>query len=251
MSEEENTRFRFGILSLDRYLGDISWPQFVVLAGQPGDGKSMLAMQGALNAASRGIRTALFQYQISDDALQDRIFAHRTGLSREAMRAADITERERELLWNEGKQIIEMPLHIGDPRENDIAGIERRLNQLKLDHADLRVAIVDPFKRVKGHEASVWDACDRLKFLSRSLEVVLVVPTEWGCWDEEEEDAIKRRCDVFVRIVRDPEGDGDNLFVVAESYAGKSFAVPVRLDGEAMTMRERELPQAWLSRIGS
>ena len=108
----KETGFFFGVPSLDRNLGAIRPCDYVVVSAETSGGKSLLAFQGALHAASKGMATAAFSFEMSFEQLWDRMFSHLARVSMNSFRGGLFTEEEYKRLRQNVPRFIDLPLHV-------------------------------------------------------------------------------------------------------------------------------------------
>jgi replicative DNA helicase len=239
----------FGISSLDVALGAIQPGDYVVVTAETSGGKSLLAFQGALSAADRGLCTAAFTFEMTLRQLWDRMFSHRAQVSMNAFKKGLFSDEERKRLHSEVKRFFDLPLHVSDTRDNDIASIASKLRRLKAKH-DIKVAIVDYLQRIRpstvrkdgSRYLEVGEVSDKLKSLALELEIVMIAPCQLNRDGQTREAAsIEHDADVHLKIVKDEEGEENDVFVVVEKnrQGRRHYAVPLRFDGEFMTIGER------------
>jgi replicative DNA helicase len=244
----KETGFFFGVPSLDAALGAIRPGEYVLVGGV---GKSLIAMQGALNAACRGIPTAIFSFEMLREQVMDRIAAHLGRVSMDAFGRGGFTKEECCRLGAVGLRLESMPLGVSGSRDGDdnIASIATSLRRMKAKH-DLKVAVVDCLQRVRpagkydARYLEVDEVSDKLKSLALELDLVMVVPCQLNKDGLiRDSPSIKNDADVILKIVKDEKGQSrhDVLVSIVKNRLGDSFfAIPLRLYGEFMTIGERD-----------
>lgn len=241
-----------GLLDLDHLLGGGFRPgQLVVVAGRPGTGKSVLALQCALHAASLG-RGALFaSLEMSRDELMDRAFAALGRIELNRLRGHVLEGDDWRWLTEARKRIVDWPLRISDGTAATMAG----MRSLAVDHTrrvgDLGLFVVDYVQlmasggRVESRQQEVSAFSRGLKLLARQLNVPILAVSQLNRGPEQRADhkpmmsdlresgSIEQNADVVIllhrpdAVERQHERAGEADLIVAKHRNGPTGTVTV------------------------
>ena len=241
--------FAFGIPSVDKQLGPMRPGDYVIITADTSGGKSALAFQGALHAARCGLPVAAFSLEMRDEQLWDRMFSHLAQVSMNSFRDGLFKKEEIDRLNAEMPRFCELPFYPGQTRGNDINQLASKLRKLKRRNG-IKVAVVDYLQRVsastKHRDGSryleVAEVSDKLKSLALELELVMIAPVQLNKDGGTREAAsIEHDCDVHLKLTQDEDDSGNvDLWVEKNRQGRRHFIIPLRLDGEFMTLSERE-----------
>ena len=105
---------RFGIGALDDALS-VTAGMFVILGAESSSGKTALALQFAVHAASTGKRVGFFSLETPDEPLENRLMAERqlAGISLEASKHKKLKPEDYAAAMDAGIRHYETPLYFG------------------------------------------------------------------------------------------------------------------------------------------
>jgi replicative DNA helicase len=120
------------IPSLDKMIGGFYPKQYITLAARPGQGKSLLALQIALNQASKRLPVAYITLEMSTEEQVLRCLANRTKIPTKRMKAAKYLEpNELSKIQEQSVMFDKMPLYFNDDATIDTIKIESYVRELK------------------------------------------------------------------------------------------------------------------------
>ena len=159
----------FGIPALDNRIGGLHGPRFVIIAGRPGVGKTALAQQLMLNAASKGFAIGLISLEMSAEETGMRALACRLGLNAAALARGDKEEFEslKTATMSESMRLLRgLPIY-ADFESFSLGGIIARISQLRSTEK-INLAIVDHIGLIEADGFSTRN--DQLGHISRSFK---------------------------------------------------------------------------------
>jgi twinkle protein len=152
-------------------------PEFMVITGEPGSGKSeFAAVLGANMANYSGLPGAILQFE-------DRSVRVRDTLTRYAVtNVAGINNASDARVWvNRWFRTIEPEQNLNDNVDYDLAWLTATLREARVRHG-CRWVIIDPWNelehiwdRSQNEAAYTNDALRKLKRISRALQIILIV----------------------------------------------------------------------------
>lgn len=163
-----------GLATLDELIGRLR-PALYFLGGDPGGGKTAMAMQVALHVAGTGKRVAFFALDQEADAVVLRILARQAGLTTKKLTGAHLDEDALTRLYDTSRWARALPLEIlsgshtiGDIRQTCVG---------MANSGGLDLVVIDHLREIEHrgraadeiHHAGVH--CHELKRLKSDLKV--------------------------------------------------------------------------------
>ena len=146
----ENPRTVFGIPThmrrLNKILAGFQLGEVVKLSGDPGVGKSLLAFQWVLEAASglddiSPATCAVFQLEMNRRAQVRRALSHKSGIRTRAMRSGYINDDELAQLYKSYENVESLPIYIDDNPGHTTTSLRAEIARLR-SH-DVRLVLID------------------------------------------------------------------------------------------------------------
>lgn len=169
-----------GLPDLDDVVGGLGPGQFIVIAGRPGMGKSVLGMDLARHCTLRQHRPAyVANLEMSRTELMKRILAAETGIAFSAIHRGRLNDEDWSRITRAGAHIAEAPLHIDDNPDQTIMSIRAKARRLA-QRDPLALVVVDyiqlltPGRRVESRQQEVAEVSRGLKLLAKELAVPVV-----------------------------------------------------------------------------
>ncbi len=226
-----------GLQALDDILGGLHRSDLIVLAGRPSMGKTALATNIAVHAASRfrseegpdgkprtvdGARVGFFSLEMSAEQLATRIVSDKAGISSERVRRGQLTSSEFDRLIEASAAVENLALQIDDTPALTIAALRTRARRLKRQNGlDLIVVdylqLVDATSRKDGRVQEVSEITRGLKTLAKELDVPVIALSQLSRAVEQRQDKRPQLSDL--RDSGSIEQDADVvMFVYREQY---------------------------------
>jgi KaiC/GvpD/RAD55 family RecA-like ATPase len=246
-----------GIKALDDHLKGWERGSLVTFSAQPGDGKSTLAIDSAVNQYLEGQHNVCFvSLEMPHEQLERRMSAKLTGIPHSVVRyAKDMTSEQKEQIGEVWKKFYKFG------RKNncnftirDVAQGEYTPKILETELAPLMydVIVIDYLTLfdLKGMETwrAVLEYSRYLKLLAQRLQCVIISLTQLSeKGDPKYGKAIKDNTDYWLKWVQERNdeglGTGDALFELAKSRHERTIKFPGKLNFEEMTIETQD-PQA-------
>lgn len=152
-----------------------------LLSGERKAGKSMFAMNIAVNLAVRKKRTIYFTLEMPAGELVDRIYAKTTGIPTELHSKKDLDTKAYNVMEAAAASIATLPMEIRDDLY-DLTKITAYVRQYKARHPDLSAVVVDYAQLVRvslgkgvNREQEVAHVSRALRLLSMELKIAMIV----------------------------------------------------------------------------
>lgn len=131
-----------GIEDWDKITDGLQRGEVVKLSGEPGLGKSLLAMQVLINAAQAGYAGALYELEMSGRQVVRRGISAASKIATSAMRSGKISDAEVGAFTAAIEAMSKLPIHISDCSSMTTMDIRADLQRLK-DNYGVCVAVID------------------------------------------------------------------------------------------------------------
>lgn len=146
----ENPRTVFGIPThmrrLNKILAGFQVGEVVKLSGDPGVGKSLLAFQWVLEAATglddiSPTTCAVFQLEMNRRAQVRRALSHKSGIKTRAMRSGYINDGELATLYRTYENVERLPIYIDDNPGHTTTSLRAEIARLRTH--DVKLVLID------------------------------------------------------------------------------------------------------------
>jgi len=211
-----------GLIELDRILGGLAKSDLCIIGGRPAMGKTVLAVNIAVNAARHGLATAMFSLEMSGEQLAMRFLAGETGVTTDTMRRGKVGEVGFEMLAKSASESRGLPLFIEDRPALTVSEIRAEALNIKRRHGlDLIVidylGLVRPDKQRESRVVDITEVSAGLKSIAKLLDVPVVCLAQLNRGLEQREDKKPLLSDL--RDSGAIEQDADQVvFVYREEY---------------------------------
>ena len=156
--------------------------QLIIIAGQPGMGKSAFVQNIQLRQADRGIGSVLFSLEMGDQELMHRQVSAKTGINSMKLQAGRLNSEQKDQVYSSLTQFGGMPLYIDDNPYPNVSYIKRRLKRLLASDSRIKMAIIDYLQLLdlssgskKSRNEMTSDATRMLKLTARELGIPIIV----------------------------------------------------------------------------
>jgi replicative DNA helicase len=239
-----------GLALLDKMLGGLRGGQLVVVAGRPGMGKSVLAVEWARLAALHAQKPALiFSLEMGRNEIYNRIISAETAVSLARITRGYLSVDDWAELSTRSGETESAPLFIDDSaplRLGDIVAKARRQHARE----PLALVVVDYLQlltiggtRSDSREREVSDISRTLKLLAKELDVPVVAAAQLNrnveqrtdkrpvLSDLRESGSVEQDADIVVMLYRDDYYNADSKrakeldLIVAKHRAGPQGTV--------------------------
>ena len=156
-----------GIPAIDRRTGGLLPRRLIVLAARPSIGKTALAQQMALHAASKGYAVGIVSLEMSAEELMTRSMANVYGLNVSALTFGNDTELSKLAAAASQNPITNLPIWM-DCDTYGLGGIVARLSEWRRKHR-IALAVVDHIGLIDGGAGSTRN--DHLGQITRTLKL--------------------------------------------------------------------------------
>jgi replicative DNA helicase len=168
-----------GIKALDKKLGGFMPGDFIILAGRPSMGKTVMGLSLARNGASNGYKTLFHSLEMGRQKIMQRLLARETGIATKRQRMGQLNAREFDLLFEAQEKIEALPLWVDETGGLTVPQLRARaLRHKRRFGLDLVVVdylgLMSPARPRPNPEAEVREISNGLKALAKELSVPLI-----------------------------------------------------------------------------
>lgn len=169
-----------GFTKLDSITSGLQPSDFIIIAGRPSMGKTALALDIALNAATKYKQTvALFSIEMSAEQLVQRMMCAKARANAHRMRTGFFQDDEWRRLGNAANALWDAPIFIDDTTDVTHLGMRAKCRRLKAEHG-LGLVVVDYLQLMRSHRnidnrvQEISEIARGLKALARELKVPVI-----------------------------------------------------------------------------
>jgi len=228
-NEVDKSIVQTGLEKLDQF-SPLRFGSMPLIAGERKAGKSMVAMNIAVNCAERKIRVMYFSLEMPAEELVDRIYAKIAGIPTEQHSKSAMDEDQlRKMEWA-SKQMALLPMDIRDD-VYDLTQIAATLRHHKAMFPDLGVVVVDYAQLVRvslgkgaNREQEVAHVSRTLRLLSMELKVAMLVLCQLNKEGETRESkSLEQDCTAMWKLGSpDEKAPDERLFYIPFQRSGPS-----------------------------
>lgn len=199
--EGQVTGTQTGFGDLDAQTTGLQPTELVILAARPSMGKTALVCNIADGVARSGKGVLLFSLEQSNLELAERFLCISARVNGHKLRAGDLTAEERDQLMAASDELSRFPMYIDDKpgrTMGQIAALSRRIHRkdplgiIIIDYLQL----VEPDDKGTPREQQIAGISRRLKFLAKELRVPVVALSQLNRGVELREDKRPRLADL-------------------------------------------------------
>ena len=166
-----------GFVDLDNKLAGMQDSNLLILAARPGIGKTTLALNMALNAATKNkTPVGFFSLEMSKEELVDRLLVGQADIDAWRLKTGRLSEDDYKRLTEAMGELSEAPIFIDDTPGASILEMRTKARKLKMEK-DIKLLIVDYLqlidagKRFDSRVNEVSFVSQNLKNLARELKI--------------------------------------------------------------------------------
>ena len=226
-SKGEVTGIASGFVDLDRLTAGFHENQLIIVAARPAMGKTVFALNIAVNAALAGKSVAIFNLEMDAVQLANRMLASVGQIDGRKFLSGNFNNQDWTRLNEAMSQLENANIFINDMTESTIGAIRSKCRRLASSETGLDLVIVDYLQLVSGgknyginRQQEVSDISRALKLLAVELHIPIIALAQLSRSVEQRED--KRPIMSDLRESGSIEQDADIVsFLYRDSYYKK------------------------------
>lgn len=159
-----------GLIDLDRALDNGMYaPDFMIIAGRPGQGKTALLLTIAMNAAKHDKRVVFFSLEMSNSQIVMRAISSATGIPFGVMRARKMNMEQKQQYNQAIEDLEHLPLHLIDLPAITIKAMRQSLSEICAIEGGVDLMIVD-YLQLQGTDGKFGTRQEEVSSISRGLK---------------------------------------------------------------------------------
>lgn len=226
-SKGEVTGIATGFIDLDRLTAGFHENQLIIVAARPAMGKTVFALNIAVNAALAGKSVAIFNLEMDAVQLANRMLSSVGQIDGRKFLSGNFNNNDWTRLNEAMSQLENANIFINDMTESTIGAIRSKCRRLASSETGLDLVIVDYLQLVSGgknyginRQQEVSDISRALKLLAVELHIPIIALAQLSRSVEQRED--KRPIMSDLRESGSIEQDADIVsFLYRDSYYKK------------------------------
>ena len=226
-SKGEVTGISSGFVDIDRLTAGFHENQLIIVAARPAMGKTIFALNVAVNAALNGKSVAIFNMEMDAVQLANRILSSVGQIEGHKFLSGNFNNNDWTRLNEAISQLEDAKIFINDMTESTIGAIRSKCRRLASSEAGLDLVIIDYLQLVSGgknyganRQQEVSDISRALKLLALELHIPIIALAQLSRSCEQRED--KRPIMSDLRESGSIEQDADIVsFLYRDSYYKK------------------------------
>ncbi len=260
-----------GFQSLNKYTQGFQNGSLIILAARPAMGKSAMAMNLAVNIASKNKNghstVAIFSLEMSAEQLVERMIACDSSIRLSQIKSGRIVRNEWLRFTTSCSRLGALNLYFDDSSDSTIATIRAKCRKLKAE-SGLDFIVIDYLQLIESDQASqrasqqekISKITRSLKLMARELEVPVLALSQLSRKVEERDDkkpimadlrdsgSIEQDADIVMFLYRDEyynkssERKGEADLIIAKNRSGSTNGdgSPFIFTGEYQRFREKK-----------
>lgn len=230
-----------GIESVDQIVGGILPGELEIIAARPGNGKTSLAMQIALQTAKQSRPVLFCSLEMTALELIGRVLCGMAGIDNRNLRRGQVDPRE---LHAANEELEGMPLEIWDPPAatmQKIRGVARMQSELDLLIVDY-IGLIQPRDRKLPRYEQVTEITAELKQLAKELCIPVIALCQLNRQADgkepllshlRESGSIEQDADVVLFLHRIKEQEDNFKLIVGKHRHGETGKIPIMFNPKA------------------
>ena len=181
MSDGENQPINSGFNLLDDLLGGFQRSDMIVIAARPSVGKSMFALNVAINAATNNNNVAIFSLEMGREQIATRMLSTQGRINMHSLRMRRLSSSDENRLVDAIGRLSDLSIFIDDSPIQAVAEMRGKARRLQLEYG-LDFIVIDYMQLVttnKGNRDTnraqeVSEISRQIKAMARDLRVPVI-----------------------------------------------------------------------------
>jgi len=265
MSDDENRPINSGFNLLDDLLGGFQRSDMIVIAARPSVGKSMFALNVAINAATNNNNVAIFSLEMGREQIATRMLSTQGRINMHSLRMRRLSSSDENRLVDAIGRLSDLSIFIDDSPIQAVAEMRGKARRLQLEYG-LDFIVIDYMQLVttnKGNRDTnraqeVSEISRQIKAMARDLRVPVIAISQLSraiehrqshrplLSDLRESGSIEQDADVVMFIHREekfttredwmknnpgiPYPEGQAEIIIAKHRNGPTDTIPLGVD---------------------
>ena len=166
-----------GFDSVDSEMGGFMKKELVYIGARPGEGKTAMILNMALNQAKRGIASGIFSLEMDADSLFIRLACIESGIDFEMLKKGTTTVENNDTFMAASEKIRKLPIYIDCTRGLDKTQALMKATRMQRKHG-IKILYVDYVQimggKFRNREERVGENSKGLKDIASELDIPVV-----------------------------------------------------------------------------
>ena len=265
LNDDENRPISSGFKLLDDLLGGLQRSDMLVLAARPSVGKSMFALNLAINAAMNDQKVAIYSLEMGREQIATRMLATQARVNMHSLRMMRLSSSQENRLVDAIGRLSDLSIFIDDSPVQGVAEMRGKARRLQLEYG-LDFIIIDYMQLISNNKGNretnraqeVSEISRQIKAMARDLKVPVIAISQLSraiehrqshrplLSDLRESGSIEQDADVVMFIHREekfttkedwiknnpgvPYPEGQAEIIVAKHRNGPTDTIPLAVD---------------------
>ena len=267
-SKGEITGIPSGFTDIDKLTAGFHENQLIIVAARPAMGKTVFALNVAVNAALKGKSVAIFNLEMDAVQLANRILSSVGQIEGKKFMNANFNNDDWTRLNEAMSQLADAKIFINDMTETTIGAIRSKCRRLASSENGLYLVVIDYLQLISGgknygtnRQQEVSDISRALKLLALELHIPIIALAQLSRSVEQREDkrpimsdlresgSIEQDADIVSFLYRDSyykkgaSGEGNasvSEFIVGKHRNGRTDTIPLIFKGDTCSFLNYE-----------
>ena len=267
-SKGEITGIPSGFTDIDKLTAGFHENQLIIVAARPAMGKTVFALNVAVNAALKGKSVAIFNLEMDAVQLANRILSSVGQIEGKKFMNANFNNDDWTRLNEAMSQLADAKIFINDMTETTIGAIRSKCRRLASSENGLDLVVIDYLQLISGgknygtnRQQEVSDISRALKLLALELHIPIIAVAQLSRSVEQREDkrpimsdlresgSIEQDADIVSFLYRDSyykkgaSGEGNasvSEFIVGKHRNGRTDTIPLIFKGDTCSFLNYE-----------
>ena len=163
-----------GFIDFDKLTAGLHENQLIIIAARPAMGKTLFALNVAINAAMNGKSVAVFNLEMDANQLANRMLSSVGQINGRKFLSASFNNNDWTRLNEAISQLEDAKIFINDMAESTIGAIRSKCRRLASSEAGLDLVVVDYLQLVSGGKNYGTNRQQEVSDISRALKLLAV-----------------------------------------------------------------------------
>ena len=257
-----------GFIDIDHLTSGFHENQLIIVAARPAMGKTVFALNVAVNAALKGKSVAIFNLEMDRVQLANRILSNIGQIEGKKFMSGNFNNEDWIRLNEAISRLSDAKIFINDMTESTIGAIRSKVRRLASSDTGLDLVIIDYLQLISGgknygtnRQQEVSDISRALKLLALELHIPIIALAQLSRSVEQREDkrpimsdlresgSIEQDADIVSFLYRDSyykkgaSGEGNasvSEFIVGKHRNGRTDTIPLIFKGDTCSFLNYE-----------
>lgn len=169
-----------GLTEFDKFSNGLQNTDLVVIAGEPSNGKTALALEIVAYAAKNKTKCAIYSYEMSDRQLAARMIAGEAKVSGKTIQYYPLSEIQLEKVNRGIADIENTPIYIDEMESSRFDYLERSIRSMVINEG-IELIVIDYLQLIQPNDSrknktdAIAEIANDIKRLARTLKIKIIL----------------------------------------------------------------------------